>query len=603
MIRRLVAPVAALTLLIMGCGHGTFSPHFRDNNLQDLKSALANIKPASEKPANVSGKALVFLVTNKPTSIVAYDLNANKQLWRVKDDVSSKIVVGRTTLFHRAGTKTMVARSIASGQKLWSLNMDKGDRLLGHTTDGVDLYYVTEHIKRAQDGTAAYLVAVAGDSGRTRWIQPSAGRLGAPSAMPGIVILPLRSQSMAIVSTQKGEELARIRSKEEMVIWVRNTRAGVLYGGKSGIYKLDHKSVSGSSKDSSFLAASLPSWIPPLYWWDGYNAALASYTAYDRNRLLWNLDPRSMSFTDNTLYNHSFRFVFAFDTSIKSSNERSNLKWVYSFPRHDVVASTHTGKAMLLVSDNGTIVVLDPATGLVVSKVDLKLALKGASFDAKGFALTNRATGQASLRKSLIEVIWDPDRRFGKVKLFAVQELSKLTGADVSADLVKIVTYQKIDPAVYKMAGQMIVDRHDKKSIPLYLSTLKSHYNFLDGTTGKAVDIMARALGDLKAKEAVKPLLSHLMDHETPIPAVEEIVKSLTIIGDKSSLESFRSFLLTYRADSMFLKSSTALNLVADGLLKLGGEEERQLLRFVKNDIHTIKPLRTYLTKALEQSK
>ena len=93
------------------------------------------------------------------------------------------------------------------------------------------------------------------------------------------------------------------------------------------------------------------------------------------------------------------------------------------------------------------------------------------------------------------------------------------------------------------------------------------------------------------------------MDHETPVPAVEEIVKALIIIGDKSSLESFRSFLLTYRADSMFLKSSTVLNLVADGLLKLGGEEERQLLRFVQNDIHTIKPLRTYLTKALEQSK
>ncbi len=603
MMRELVAPAVALTLLITGCGHGTFSPHFRDNNLTDLKGAMARLKPSADKPTNAGGKSLVFLVTSQPTSIVAYDLEANKKLWQVKDDVSSKIVVGRQVLFHRAGAKTMVARSISSGQKLWSVNMKRGDRLLGHTTDGTDLYYVTEHIKRAEDGTAAYLVAVAGGSGTTRWVQPSAGRLGAPVAMPGMVILPLRSQSMALVETTKGEELARIRSKEEMVIWVRRTKAGVLYGGKSGIYKLDDKSVTGSSKESSFLAASLPSWIPPLYWWDGYNAALASYTAYDRNRLLWNLDPKAMTFADNTLYDHSFRFVFAFDTSIKSSNERSNLKWVYSFPRHDVVASTHTGKAMLLVSDNGSIVVLDPATGLQVSRVDLKLKLRGASFDAKGFAPASGSSGKPDLRKSLIEVIWDPDRRFGKVKLFAVQELSKLTGADVSADLVKIVTYPKIDPAVYKMAGQMIVDRHDKKSIPLYLGTLKSHYNFLDGTTSQAVDIMARALGDLKAKEAVKPLLSHLMDHETPIPAVEEIVKALIVIADKSALESFRSFLLTYRADSMFIKSSAALNLVADGLLKLGGEEERQLLRFVKNDIHTIKPLRTYLTKALEQSK
>ncbi len=603
MTRRLAIISTALVVLATGCGRATFSPHFRDNNLQDLKSAMARLKPAARKPANASGKALVFMVTQQPTSIVAYDLNAQKKLWQAKDDVSSKIVVGRRVLFHRSGAKTMVARSISSGQKLWSVSMTRGDRLLGHTTDGDDLYYVTENIKRAADGTAAYLVARAGGSGAQRWIQPSAGRLGAPVGMPGTIILPLRSQSLALVETTKGEELARIRSKEEMIIWVRNTEAGVLYGGKSGIYKLDDKSITGTAKESSFLAASLPAWIPPLYWWDGYNAALASYTAYDRNRLLWNLAPRSMTFADNTLFDHSFRFVFAFDTTIKSSKDRSNLKWVYSFPRHDVVASTHTGKAMLLVSDNGTIVSLDPATGLPVSKVDLKLKLRGASFDVEGYAPTAGSAGKANLRKSLIEVIWDPDRRFGKVKLFAVQELAKLTGADVSADLVKIVTHQSIDPAVYKMAGQMIVDRHDKKSIPLYLSTLKSHYNFLDGTTGKAVDIMARALGDLKSREAVKPLLTHLMDHETPVPAVVEIVKALTIIGDKSSLESFRSFLLTYRADSMFIKSSTALNLVADGLLKLGGEEERQLLRFVKNDIHTIKPLRTYLTKALEQSK
>ena len=603
MTRKLAVFSTVIALLATGCGHSTFSPHFRDNNLQDLKSAMARLEPAAQKPNNAAGKALVFMVTHQPTSIVAYDINAQKKLWQVKDDVSSKIVVGRRVLFHRRGAKTMVARSISSGQKLWSAAIAKGDRLLGHTTDGNDLYYVTENIKRAADGTAAYLVARAGDSGRQKWIQPSAGRLGAPAAMPGTIILPLRSQSMALVETTKGEELARIRSKEEMIIWVRNTSAGVLYGGKSGIYKLDDKSISGTAKGASFLAASLPAWIPPLYWWDGYNAALASYTAYDRNRLLWNLTPKGMSFADNTLYDHSFRFVFAFDTTIKSSKDRSNLKWVYSFPRHDVVASTHTGKAMLLVSDNGTIVSLDPATGLTVSRVELKLKLRGASFDVKGYAPSSGAAGKANLRKSLIAVIWDPDRRFGKVKLFAVQELAKLTGADVSTDLVKIVTYPGIDPAVYKMAGQMIVDRHDKKSIPLYLNTLKSHYNFLDGTTGKAVDIMARALGDLKAREAVKPLLAHLMDHETPVPAVVEIVKALTTIGDKSSLESFRSFLLTYRADSMFLKSSTALNLVADGLLKLGGEEERQLLRFVKNDIHTIKPLRTYLTKALEQSK
>ena len=591
-------------VLAVGCGKATFSPHFRDNNLQDLKSGMATVKAASGKPTNSGGKALVFLVTQQPTQIVGYDLVAKSPLWQVKDDVSSKVVVGRQLIFHRSGKKTMVARSIASGKKVWSVPLSEGDRLLGHTTDGQDLYYVSEFIKRAEDGTAAYLVAVSGASGKKRWVRPSAGRLGAPSATSGTVILPLRSQSLALVNSADGAEIARIRSKEEMILWTRNTRSGVLFGGKSGIYRLDDKAISGLRKESNFLAASLPSWIPPLYWWDGYNAALASYTAYDRNRLLWHpaLAKGAMKFQDGLVYNHSFRFVFAFDSTVAANKERSNLKWVYSFPRHDVVASTHTGKAIVLVSDSGSIVVLDPHVGLPLARMDLKLHLRGASFDTAGYAPAATASGKGDLRKSLIEVIWDPDRRFGKVKLFAVQELAKLSGKSVSGDLVKIVTHQGIDPAVYKMAGQMLVDRHDKGSIPLYLNTLKVRYDFLQNTHANAVDIMARALGDLKTKQAVKPLLKHMKDHETPIPAVEEIVKALVAIGDKSVLEPFRGFLLTYRADPMFKKSSAALNLVADGLLKLGGEEERQLLRFVKNDIHTIQPLRVYLTKALAQS-
>ncbi|MFH1130002.1 MAG: hypothetical protein V1754_01625, partial [Pseudomonadota bacterium] len=64
-----------------------------------------------------------------------------------------------------------------------------------------------------------------------------------------------------------------------------------------------------------------------------------------------------------------------------------------------------------------------------------------------------------------------------------------------------------------------------------------------------------------------------------------------------------RNFLLTYRCDQTFLREPAALNLIADALLKLGGEDERQLLSFVGNDNHTLVPLRTYLKTALKQAK
>jgi hypothetical protein len=224
----------------------------------------------------------------------------------------------------------------------------------------------------------------------------------------------------------------------------------------------------------------------------------------------------------------------------------------------------------------------------------------GASFDVEGFAPAGRAKGTADLRRTLTEVIWDPDRRFGSVKLFCVEQLAQLSGGSVAADLVKIVSQEGIDPAVYQRAGDMIVSRHDKSAIPLYLKTLEAHHSFVEGTQAKAVDILARALGDLKAPEALRPLLLHLADHETPLPAVAEIVKALTAIGDPAVVEPFRDFLLTYRCDPEFNKSPTALQLVAEALLKLGGENERQLLSFVENDANTLAALRNYLGEALK---
>jgi len=590
--------------LVAGCGTTAFSPHFRDNNLEDLKNALAGMSTEpTAAPMNATGRSLAFVVTEAPTEILAYDLQSNKVMWRVKAPLTTRVVVGRSSIFHGEGKDKIVARSLESGELLWSTTLAGGDRLLGVTTDGENVYYVSERVKRSSGGEIAYLASLKGSSGGERWVQASSGRLGAPVAYGGRLFVPLRSQSLAVVDTSNGTELARIRSKDETLLWVRRSPAGLLYGGKNGVYKLDERSVSGTQKGSTFTAAALPKSVRPAYWWDGYNASLAGYTAYDRNRLLWQLAPTGQQFVDQTIFVHNYRFFFAFDTTV-TDPKKSPLRWAYSYPRHDVVASTFTGKALVLVTDNGNLIVLDPATGVPVAKQELKTKVRGATFDAAGFvAASPPADAKPDLRQALTQIIWDPDRRFGAVKLFCVDELSRLAGGDISRDLVKIVTYEDVDPVVYKRAGEALVARHDKQAIPLYLETLKSHYNFVEGTRSKAVDIMARALGDLKAGEAVRPLLQHLADHETPLPAVVEVVKALADIGDKSILEPFRDFLLTYRCDPIFTKAPAALNQVAEALLRLGGEDERQLLSFVENDPHTLLSLRNYLGEALRQSK
>lgn len=593
-----VASIGALVVL-NACAPTAFNLSYPDNNRAQIQAVQARISAQAESPINELASPIVFVVAENPTRLIAFDLRQQKAIWNVATEVSSSIEVGKQVVFYRVGQNRIAARQIRDGALAWEMPI-VGGRLLGMTSDGDDLYYVAEEGDPGSTSVNSSLVAIAGSTGGTRWSMQSQARLGAPVARNGVVVLPLRYQSITVVDGSTGQEMARIRSKEEALLWVRSTPEGIFFGGNSGIYRLDEQAISGARAKSTFLAAQLPKSIAPVYWLNGYNAALVGYTAYNRNRLLWRVGKNGTSFLDDTLFAHHYRFFFAFDTT-KGADEAS-LRWAYGHPRRDVVASSYTGKSLILISDDGKLVVLDKQNGTPVSTMDLGVAVRGATFDTMGFSSSGAGAAKEDLRKTLTEIIWDADRRFSAVKLFAVEQLARLEGGTVAQDLVKIVTQPGIDPQVYQRAGDVIVERQDKNSIPLYLRVLENRYNFVEGTSAQAVDIMARALGELKATEAVRPLLEHLVDHETNLSAMAEIVRALQNIGGDSIVEPFRDFLLTYRCDSEFGKYPDALNLIAETLVAKGSDEDRQMLSFVQNDGHTIAPLRDYLEKLMRQT-
>src|SRR4051812_16941713 len=97
MSRRLLHPVLALaTLTLVACaGQGGFTLSSDDNNPASLHQAFATeAKPAPDKPVNGSGKAMAFLVTAAPKKLVAWSLAADKQVWSVAADITSRVVVG-----------------------------------------------------------------------------------------------------------------------------------------------------------------------------------------------------------------------------------------------------------------------------------------------------------------------------------------------------------------------------------------------------------------------------------------------------------------------------------------------------------------------------
>jgi outer membrane protein assembly factor BamB len=473
--------------------------------------------------------------------------------------------------------------------------------------DSQHLFYVVEKTKPSPGHALAYLVALDAKTGRQKWQRESSARLGAPVVKSGKVFVPLQRQAIAILDGNRGAEEARLRARDDTLLWVRSSEEGLLYGGNKGIYWMDRQAASGLRRQSSYLPLDIPSTMKPrpIAWWDGYNTALSNYTAYDRNRLLWQAAPTKKNFLKDTVFIHHYRFFFALDSTATKNNSLPKLRWAYSYPRHDIVASTFTGDNLLLITAHGHLLVLDPRNGYPLLEKALKMRVKGAAFDVQGYKLTAATAHpprKIDLRQSLKTVIWDPDRRFSDIKLFCVNELAALKDKKVPADLVEILTDEKISPAVYQAASEALVARHDQQAIPLYLKVLKkNHYSFLRSTQAKAVDVMARALADLKAPEAVKPLLLHLADHETPLAVLVEIIKALTVIGDISIIEPLKDFLLTYRCDPLFLEAPDVLNLAGEALFKLGGEEEKQLLSFIQNDPHTLDALQFHLGSIFRQ--
>jgi len=577
---------------LAGCAEATFSAHSRDNSVEDIQKALQ----ASQAP-QPSGAAMGYLVTaGQDKQLVGFDLRAGKIAWQEKIDVRSRVVAGRGLIAHRQGADELVGRDPSNGHVLFSLHLAATDKYVGAAIDDERLYYVVQ----SSAGSQRQSILVGVDrTGKELWRNAVGGSLGAPAARGGVVAVPHAYQNVTFIDGKTGKELARIRDTDEQVTFVRALPDGFFYGGGKGVYLFNQRSASGNKKESSYVEANLGSdQVRTFYYWDGYQLAQTDYTAFDRNRLLWRAEPRdgSVAFRDDAAILHSYRYFFAFDA------KAGKLRWAYAHPRVDVVSAELVGPSVVFASVDGDIGVLDAKTGESRGTQKTGLRIAGATFDADNYAgsVGSAPAEKNDVLKTLAQIIWDPDARFTAVKVFAVDALGALAGKDAAAALLKIVVAEKgVAPAVQKKAGEELVARKDPDAVPLYLDALKQRYDYLEDRHPHGVEILARVVASLDAKDAAPSLAAHLLDAATPQPVLKDVAAALAGLGGKDAIKALREFLLTYRADPMFLAEPTALNIAAEALIKLGGPEERRTVTYVADEKRTIPPVGIYLKKVL----
>lgn len=609
-------------LALAACAEAPFSVHRQDNDLKTLKPTLEKLRQADSKaaaaPQNGSGHALAFVfagpekragkaekeASGVERTLIGFDLTAGKELFAVPADARSRFVVSQGVLALREGDE-LVLRDAQSGAVRTRVPFEPGEQLTGLTADSSQIYIVT---RKQGTGSSKSFVTALSPSGQQKWRLPAQGSVGAPAAGAGMVALPYRYQDVVVLDARTGSELTRIRQKDEQIGFVRAEKGqpGFFYGvGNDGVGWLDERSVTGEKNAIGYLSPKLGERVRVFLHWDGYRAEQTDFSAFDRNRLLWDAEVTAdkVRFRGDQAVLHSYRFLFALDTNSGA------MRWAYAQPRQNLMASDMNERAVLFAAQDGELGALDRGTGAKV--MSRKLGLKpgqvvlGGVFDAAGFAPSGGETVAARpVLEVLRDIIFDRDSSFFSVKTFAVQALGKVEGPQAQSELVRIVTADGMPAQISRTAGDVLIARKDGSAelATLLTNALKQSYDYLEDKRPKGLDVLARVAASREIKEAAPLLAERLLDPATPAPALKEIALALGQLGGKDASRALRELLFVYRSDPLFAQDADALKRAGEGLLKIDGEAGRRTLQFVALEQHSLPAVSGHFRKLLDET-
>jgi hypothetical protein len=587
-------PLVALVTVLGAC---PAKPVFRlssdENNRYELGRTLPRRQlPAQNQPINSAGQPRVFVLAsaNGPMkTILAYDLASGNVMWKQDADVTSRIWVGGDFIVALEG-KQLVARDQNSGAPKWRYPIP-GD-FVGAAADRDHAYVVYKA------GPMWWLVGLDGRSGSQRWKADASGELGAPSAQGGLVYVPFLRQWLAIVDGKSGEQLTRLRGIDQDITMLRVTSRAAYYGSKQGMFELDARAASGKKTDATYGAVKLPPQLDgTTYGREVYDPVQLGYTAAERKRVLWTstpVDQGPMKLGGDGYVVHYFRYMFGFSLD-------GGMRWAYSHPRVELVASEHTGGAVVALSTAGDIVALDPQTGSVRARKSLGLSggahVLGATWDADGWAPTG-ANEPVETVMALVSIARDRDARFDRVKELAVGALSKLPGPEVTSQLLAVLADNRAPQKLKDAVVDLLVQRKDPSSLPVLTQQLGIHADYLKQTEPEALGPVAKAIAGLggmaldkaHVTAALAALQSHLDNGATAVPDLIQIIAAMHSIGGGAERLALGSHLLLYHAEDEIGGDVSWAKAIVGALAK-GGPGERELLRQVAADPRTKTPV------------
>jgi outer membrane protein assembly factor BamB len=583
----------AVVVLVAACGpKPVFSlSSSTDNDVAALSSALSRRHlPEAPAPLNASHQPRAYVVATSATGgreLVSYDLAGGKLLWQVPAEVQTRVEVGGDFVVATEGGM-LVARDQRNGAVRWKVAAP--GTFLGAAADAERAY------ASWKVGSSWRLVAYDGRSGAELWSAPADGQLGAPAAQGGLVYAPYFAQWLTILDGATGASLARLRGLQDQISMLRVTSQTAYYGSARGAFVLDVRSAGGRRDSGTFAQVKVPAQLDRAsYGPDVYDPVQLGYSAADRARVLWQADfapgpEGKMQLAGGGYAVHYFRFVFGFDAG-------GELRWAYSQPRNELVATAHTGFVLVGVSTTGDIVALEPQTGAVRARATIggnAAHVLGATFDADGWSPSSQDEPIETVA-ALVGITRDHDARFDRIKELAVAALGKLPGAEVTTQLLAVLDDPRAPAKLKDDVVALLIARHDPASLPVLTNQLAVHTDYLTGAEPTALAAVAKAIGGLantavdarQLAAALAALQTHLDAPATAVPDLIVVIDAMAALGKGAEHPALWSHLLLYHADDQVGGDAAWDAAIVHALFDHGSAGEHELLRQVAADRRT----------------
>ncbi len=583
----------------------TFGTSFPDNDPDDIKKVLSVVnKGRITRGSTVETPIALFVVQGTPQAIVAWDMQNNRQLWKIAQPVHSSLSVNEESVVFLSGT-SVVAHALTNGKRLWEYEIDEGWNYYGVDVED-DLAVISIGIGGEYPGSYSNgaLIGIDTDNGSELIrVMSGGGLLGRPALCRGLAFIPWDRQKIVVIDIARGQEVCRIRADDFTIDFVQNGPDGIYYGSSStsektvgALYRFDINSAHGTREGATaYVPALEPVPGDPDFVLNAFKKPIAGDKAGEKIR--FHLRPagqgEAISLLQNAFYLHYWRYIVAFNAS------NSHVRWIYRADQ-DIQSIAVLQDGVAAVDERGNLLVLDAKNGKPVWNKGTKQRVLFATFAADDFRIKSPTTAAPDPLEHLKAMIWDKDNRMLPIRAYATVLMAMIPKPEVTRDLLQIYS----DAAIPKGLRDAIIKalEHRSTGAEYLVKALDVHYDFLEGTRAPPMHVVSAALANMKEKSAVPGLIDHLLDHETPVEHIKPIALAIRDLGGPEAAKPLQKYLTLYRSDSSFVGNEDGLAAVADALVQLMGKEGERLINRVRSDRQTLPELKMQLAVLMADS-